>query len=101
MAIPPKVRKAVTERDGGRCRWCGAPATEQHHVVYRSQGGKDEESNLVSLCGRHHALAHSDKRRYMPLLLAALEYQRRGINVSVSQVARWLEVRSDSEEADL
>jgi 5-methylcytosine-specific restriction endonuclease McrA len=89
-AIPARIRQSVTERDGGRCRWCGTPTSECHHIVYRSQGGQDEVDNLILLCTRDHALVHSNKRRFMPLLLATLEYQRRGVSASVPQVERWL-----------
>jgi len=42
---------AVYERDGARCRYCGA--TERlsvDHVVPRCQGGGDEPENLVVAC---------------------------------------------------
>ncbi|MCK5261349.1 MAG: HNH endonuclease [Thermoplasmatales archaeon] len=29
-----------------------------HHIVFKSEGGKDEEENLIVLCGKHHDLAH-------------------------------------------
>lgn len=29
-----------------------------HHLVFRSQGGLDEESNLVALCKKHHDCCH-------------------------------------------
>jgi hypothetical protein len=32
--------------------------TEQHHIVMRSMGGSNESSNLVSLTGREHWIAH-------------------------------------------
>lgn len=89
MAIPTSVRSAVLARDSRRCRWCGTPTTELHHIVYRSQGGKDVVDNLIALCRPCHAKAHSNKRRYAPLLLACLEFQRQGKSVTVAQVERW------------
>lgn len=46
------------------CVVCGRPATNLHHVVYRSHGGKD--SPLVSLCGFGnasgcHGLVHHNR----------------------------------------
>ncbi|NIN67387.1 MAG: hypothetical protein GTO63_22335, partial [Anaerolineae bacterium] len=39
----------VIERDRLRCRGCAGPIEEVHHIIFRSQGGKDEEANLVGL----------------------------------------------------
>lgn len=48
----------VRRRDGGKCRCCGRPGTEVHHVVFRSMGGSDDPSNLVLLCARDHSAIH-------------------------------------------
>jgi hypothetical protein len=32
-----------------------------HHIVHREDGGSHEPSNLVTLCGGHHALYHEGK----------------------------------------
>jgi 5-methylcytosine-specific restriction protein A len=29
-----------------------------HHIVYRSHGGDDRDSNLITLCGQHHTEVH-------------------------------------------
>jgi len=56
-----------------RCFECGAPATEQHHVIPKSKGG----TKTVPLCSPCHGLAHSVKRRSIPALtLAALARKR-------------------------
>ena len=56
---PVDAQAAATayERDGYVCRWCQAPGghLDAHHVLRRSQGGKDEPGNLVSV----HRLCHS------------------------------------------
>lgn len=88
--IPPRVREETLERDHRRCRWCGVATTELHHIVYRSQGGAHETANLITLCARHHAVAHSDKRLWMPILLATLAFHEKGMSLSVPQVQRWL-----------
>jgi 5-methylcytosine-specific restriction endonuclease McrA len=90
--IPPTVRRAVRERDHGYCRWCGDPRNGQlHHILYRSQGGVDEEWNLILLCNRCHAIAHSNKNIYQPLLQGTLwmEYFN-GVHLTVAQFSRWL-----------
>lgn len=49
------LRFQILERDQFRCRYCGAEASETvklqvDHVYPRSQGGTNEESNLVTAC---------------------------------------------------
>ena len=48
----PLTRRAVFARDGGRCVYCGVPATSIDHVVPRSRGGRHEWDNVVSACRR-------------------------------------------------
>ena len=47
-----RTRARILARDGYRCRSCGAPANEVHHVR-----GRDEQDDawLVSLCSPCHA----------------------------------------------
>jgi 5-methylcytosine-specific restriction endonuclease McrA len=49
----------VKKRDGGKCRVCGTPGNQAHHLVYRSHGGKDTPSNLVWCCSTCHRLIHA------------------------------------------
>lgn len=58
-----KVRKEAAERDGYSCIVCGKPAIDVHHIVFRSQLGKDELNNVVCLCRYHHDLAHDEKAK--------------------------------------
>lgn len=89
--IPVSVRKAVMKRDRGRCRFCGTDTGLQlHHVVYRSQGGQHEESNLITLCLRCHDTVHSDKKRWMPLLLGVIWTTYMGERYTVPMLERWL-----------
>jgi hypothetical protein len=54
--IPESIRRAVHERDGGRCVRCGdgPPAAELHvdHIYPWSKGGTNDLSNLQLLCQR-------------------------------------------------
>ena len=52
----------VFERDK-YCVLCGRPATNLHHVKYRSAGGSDTENNTVMLCTGCHEKAHGDDSR--------------------------------------
>jgi hypothetical protein len=50
-------RYRIFERDGWRCRvpGCSARANLQvHHVVFRAQGGGEDDGNLATLCATHH-----------------------------------------------
>lgn len=76
-------------------------AVECHHIVYRSQGGADAQDNLISLCPTHHALVHSNKKQWMPVLSKTLELGRRGKSLSVLQVQRWLERETDEAHTHL
>ena len=50
----------VRWRDQDRCRVCGSSqGVEVHHVIFRSQGGSDETSNLACLCQQCHARVHA------------------------------------------
>jgi hypothetical protein len=52
----------VLDRDGYKCQNCkGKSKTsrlEVHHLVFRSNGGSDEESNLITLCKSCHDAVH-------------------------------------------
>ena len=60
----PKRREHVLLRDGRRCqhvredtgRRCLQWANEVDHVLERSEGGSDDESNLASKCEWHHKM---------------------------------------------
>ena len=51
-------REEVINRDKKRCQACGklTRTPQVHHIVPRRQGGTDELSNLVTLCGRCHMI---------------------------------------------
>lgn len=78
--IPGSVRDHVRNRDDNKCQWCGALDELQiHHVRYRSEGGPDNKRNLITLCAGHHQLAHSDKKKYQPVLLLWLWYKYQAV----------------------
>ena len=61
QSIPPALRRAVLMRDQRRCRAPGcthATFVDVHHVRPRAEGGRNEASNLLTLCGAHHRAVH-------------------------------------------
>jgi hypothetical protein len=61
QTIPPKIRRAVFRRDGGKCRVSGcrhAVFTDVHHIALRSEHGNHSPENLVTLCASHHRAIH-------------------------------------------
>lgn len=61
------VRAAVDERSGLSCEGrlllptlhCSG-ILQYHHKLMRSHGGRDEASNIASLCGTHHHHVHAN-----------------------------------------
>lgn len=54
--ITERLRLQIWDRQAGLCM-CGKPATEIHHLIKRSQGGKDNIENLEARCWEcHHTL---------------------------------------------
>ncbi len=45
------------------CVFCGTEdGIEHHHVRPRSEGGGDEPTNILTVCGTHHGLLHDIRR---------------------------------------
>lgn len=74
--VPSEVRDLVIDRDASCCRVCGryVEYPHLHHVLFRSQGGLDTPSNLVTIGGSfghdcHLTIAHGREsltwRRYL------------------------------------
>ncbi|EFH81545.1 HNH endonuclease [Ktedonobacter racemifer DSM 44963] len=53
----------VLTRDGYTCQHCQGKSKDQrlevHHIIFRSQHGSDEESNLLTLCKTCHDALHA------------------------------------------
>ena len=55
--MPDRRADAVYERDGWMCTapgCCSRQNLEDHHVVYRSRGGRNDQSNRTTVCRFHH-----------------------------------------------
>ena len=59
------TKAMVLNRDNYTCQYCKGKhkdsKLEIHHILFRSQGGSDEESNLITLCHTCHKDLHSGK----------------------------------------
>lgn len=56
------IRNRILKRDGFKCRKCGNPATQVHHLTYEHLGHELDE-DLISICRPCHLFIHevSDK----------------------------------------
>jgi 5-methylcytosine-specific restriction endonuclease McrA len=97
-SLPAHAKVKIRSRDGDACRFCGITRNlHVHHIDYLSQGGSSEPHNLVTLCGEHHALVHSDKRTYQPICRAYIwslyvEGKRRNLPQLMRRVAELMRV---------
>jgi hypothetical protein len=60
--MAPALRRAVLLRDEHRCQVPGcrnATFLDLHHIQLRSEGGRHELGNMLTLCGCHHRATHS------------------------------------------
>lgn len=59
------TKAMVLNRDNYTCQCCKGKhkdsKLEVHHIIYRSQGGSDEESNLITLCHTCHKALHDGR----------------------------------------
>ena len=53
-------KEAVLNRDNYTCQLCGKKHVrlEVHHIIFRSNGGTDDENNLITLCEACHKGIH-------------------------------------------
>ena len=85
--VPGSTREYVIERDGNVCRCCGqyVEIPHVHHIIYRSQGGLNLPSNLISLDWKCHMTVHSNK----PLWLPVMQQLTKTPGVNGLQLLRW------------
>ena len=61
--VTKTLRRAVYDRDGGRCTFPGCDNNrwlDVHHVIHWEDGGRTDLDNLLLLCGTHHRAHHND-----------------------------------------
>lgn len=61
------TKAKVLVRDKHTCQCCRGKhkdnKLEVHHIIFRSQGGSDEEDNLITLCSTCHYNVHHGKQK--------------------------------------
>ena len=59
------TKAMVLNRDNYTCHYCKGKhkdsKLEVHHIIFRSNGGSDDESNLITLCHTCHTNLHAGK----------------------------------------
>lgn len=67
-------RCQVAGRDGGRCRVCGMPGTDAHHIFGKQAYPRLRHTlaNGVLLCRAHHQEAHNRQNVYRLMFLQRL-----------------------------
>jgi len=69
QTIPFKRRSEVFSRDKFRCQKCGfkglSDDLEIHHKKMKVDGGKDEHSNLITLCTICHYYSPDDEKEFI------------------------------------
>lgn len=59
------TKAMVLNRDNYTCQYCSGKhkdsKLEVHHIIFRSNGGSDEQENLITLCHTCHKALHSGR----------------------------------------
>jgi hypothetical protein len=68
-----EVYNKTYELYNGCCALCGSPYIEMHHIRYGACGRKTYLGNVIPLCSEHHREAHSNKRKWQPILIEMID----------------------------
>ena len=68
-----QVYQKTLELFKGCCALCGSPYPQLHHIRYGACGRKTYIGNVIPLCKKHHDLVHTNKRKYMPMLIEIID----------------------------
>lgn len=65
-----------------KCALCGSPVIQCHHIRYGSlRGGRlTYFGNVIPLCKKHHDLVHTNKDKYMPMLIEMINKKIEEVN---------------------
>lgn len=70
-----EVYQKTIELFNGECAICRNTNIHLHHIRYGGlQGGrKTYLGNVIPLCKQHHDLVHTNKKKYMPILIDMID----------------------------
>lgn len=77
--VSPRLRRQVLARDHNRCVVPGCRNVrniEVHHIQFKSRGGSNTMSNLITMCTGHHTMLH-ERRIVMMGKPPTLSFERR------------------------
>lgn len=63
-SLSAAVKRAVKERDGGKCRVCGKPCQSVHEMRPVSIGGEVALKNCIAVCGSGTTGCHGKLQRH-------------------------------------
>jgi hypothetical protein len=72
-----EIRKSILERDEYRCFRCESTNRKNltvHHIIPRSEGGKENRNNLITLCGNCHDLVEVSGFRSLVEIIASADF---------------------------
>jgi 5-methylcytosine-specific restriction endonuclease McrA len=75
-----QVYKKTFELFDGCCALCGSTNIAMHHIRYGGLygGRKTYLGNVILLCPPHHQLVHTNKIKYMPMLIEIIDNKLKG-----------------------
>lgn len=70
-----QVYQKTYELFNGLCAICKNNQIHMHHIRYGGLygGRKTYLGNVIPLCEKHHRLVHTDKNKYMPILIEIID----------------------------
>lgn len=77
ITVTDKTYEEVYERDGGRCRLCGATNIQLHHIDGRGKDLTNDINNCIMLCQNCHLnIVHKNNKKYRPILREMIKIGR-------------------------
>lgn len=70
-----EIYKKTFDLFNGLCAICGNNQIHMHHIRYGTlRGGRlTYMGNVIPLCKKHHDLVHTNKKKYMPMLIEMID----------------------------